>query len=419
MEFLEENLRVAYPFADQVTNAITDVFADALIRAPYEGAFTLSIFHPLALTNAHVQIKSGTTIVLDTTVATVTTLETYQVLEGVDSTRGSSYRFILSSAKVALFAFLTTPVEFDSAVCSFNGGVVSTLNGLSGDVVVILPEHCSIEIDDQHVIVGFNDPADRVDCSSVDCEKVFTLNGTPADAFGSFGLIPDDCYRLVPHPTTPNQLLLFNLCTPCVDCDDVELINNKIAEQASYYHQLGAIYHDQFNRLQRGIAKANGEIATAETRGIVTPLGLVDIGGRAFNRPYFTQLALAIVNSTPYEISIALTVTIEPVSLSGQLSHVPKSTIIQRFSADGQQFPAMTDPGLPGSTTVEVHPQETVSYTSEMHQNLINETLAQSGDWHIVAVVSFVSGPGDLPAPQTIIRDFQIKLLQAQKTIPP
>ncbi len=411
MEWLEQNLGLAYPFADEATDPVVGVFADALVSCGAEGPYTLTVFDPQALTNAHVQIKFGADVLLETFVATVDTLGDYTVLSGVDVARGSSFRFIVSTELVTPFPGLTGPVEFTPGACSFNGGTVSSLNGLTGDVIVSIPDHSQLVIDGQNVSFGFQDPEDRVDCSSADCEKVFTINGQAPDQFGSFVVSPDGCYRLVPHPADAGKLLLFNLCSPCLDCDNVVELDAKFATQSDYYHHLAAIYHDHFNRYQRGVAKANREVVEAQTRGLVVANGMVDVSGRSFNRPYFSQLSLALLNSTPYRISIDLTVTITPSDVNSQLTYMPETAVLQRFQVSGNQFTNLDD--LPGSVTITLDPQESVAVATEVQRTSVDYAAPALGAWHVVAAVTFTAGTAPLPASGTLTRDYALELKAA------
>ncbi len=408
MEWLEQNLSLAFPFDDQVTDSIVGVFADALISAGAEGPYTLEIFSPQGLTNALVQVKKGSDIILDTGSATVTVLGDWLILEGTDTVHGSSYRFIVDPDAILIYPELVAPVTMAPAACAFNGQVVSSINGLSGDVILSMPDHSQLTITDQTVSVGFAEPEDRVDCATADCEKVFTINGQAPDQYGSFTISPDGCYRLVPHPEDAGKVLLFNLCVPCLDCDNVLELDAKFTSQADYYHQLAAIYHDQFNRFQKGVAKANREIVEAQTRGIVTSNGLVDVSGRSFTRPYFSQLSLAILNSTPYHISIDLSVTITPTNVSNQLTYLTDSSTLQRFQVSGNQFTSLA--ALPGDVTVTLDPQEQVAVSTEVQRTGIDDTAPSYGTWHVVATVTFVSGPGTLPASGTLTRDYALEI---------
>ncbi len=416
-EYLEENLRLAYPFADQETGAVVSCFADAQIVAGVAAPLTLTIFSPLAFTNAHVKIQSGATVVLETTSATVTTLGPYTVLIGVDSGRQSSYKFICDTAALTIFPFLATPVAFNPQVCSFDGGRVQTLNGLSGDVTLHVPNFSAVEETDGVTTVSFQDPSERVDCSAADCAQVFQINGQTPDQFGSFGFANDGCHRVVPHPTNPAKLVIYNFCTPCLDCDDVDALNARQETQAEYYYQLSAIYHDQFNRYQRNVAAANLAIEGAASRSdLQTPTGMVDIGGRSYNPPYFSQLVLAVTNSSLYHIQIVFTVTITPSGVSSQLTYVPSSGQIHRYLLTGSQLG--TFGGFPGAATVTLAPQETISIASEVHRS--NILLAPTaGFWNVSGVVTYLTGPSPLPSPTTVTKQFPITLHGAAPTTGP
>jgi hypothetical protein len=246
---------------------------------------------------------------------------------------------------------------------------------------------------------------------------VFQINGQSPDQFGSLGFANDGCHRLVPHPTDPAKLVIYNFCTPCLDCDDVDALNVRQGTQGAYYYQLSAIYHDQFNRYQRNVAAANLEIESAASRSdLQTATGVIDIGGRAYNPPYFSQLVLAVTNSSLYHIQIVFTVSITPSGIASQLTYVPSSGQIHRYLLTGTQLGTFS--GFPGSATVTVAPQETISIASEVHRS--NVLVAPTaGLWNVGAAVTFLSGPSPLPSPTTVTKTFPITLQGAAPTTGP
>lgn len=417
MEWLEQNLRSAYPFADLVQDPIAAIFADALVTCTEPGPYTLTVFNPQALTNALVRIQKGATVLLDTTTATPTVMGPYTVLIGTDPVRGSSYRFICDTAGLSTYAFLTTPVQFTPRVCNFAEGAVQSLNGLTGNVTLQLSGYGSVDAVENVTTVSFPNPENRIDCSETDCAKVFRLNNQTPDQFGSLAFANDGCHRVIPHPTEPSKLLIYNFCTPCLDCDDVDALNAKQATQGQYYYQLSGIYHDQFNRYQQDVAKANSEIEAAMSRSdLTTPTGVIDIGGRAYNPPYFSQLVLAITNSTLYGIQIVLTVSITPSDLASQLTYVAGSGQIHRYLLRGEQLDIFS--GFPGTLTITLQPQETVSIASEMHRSNIL-AAPEAGFWNVQAAVTYLTGPGTLPSPATVTKQFPILLQGAPPTTGP
>ncbi len=408
MEWLAQNLDLAYPFIDDTSDSVIRVFVDALVSCGTQGPYTLTTFAPEDLTNAHVKITHGATTLFEAFTATPTTLGDYTVLVGSDATRGTSYKFILVTSLLPTFPGLSAPVEFAPAACAFNDATLTSLNGLTGDVVLSIPDHSQLVIDGQQVAFGFQDPVDRVDCDTADCDKVFTINGQAPDQFGSFVVSPDGCYRLVPHPADHEKLLLFNFCQPCLDCDNVVELDTKFATQSDYYHHLAAIYHDHFNRYQRGVAKANREIVEAQTRGVVVTNGIVDISGRSFTRPYFSQLSLALLNSTTYQITIELIVTVTPSGVSDQLTYVPDTSLLQRFQVSGNQFTPLA--ALPGSVTVTLAPQESVAISTEVKRTSVNPAAPAMGSWHVIGNVTFVAGTAPLPDSGILVRDYALEL---------
>lgn len=419
MEWLEGNLGLAYPFTDDVSGDTVGVFADAQVNCHQPGPYVLTTFDPQTLTDAIVVIKdsTSTTTLLSTTVATATTLGDYTVLAGTDGTRGSSFRFILDTAALGLFPPLASPVTFAVSACNFIDTRLTSLQGLTDDVILDFPDYVQLQITDNQVTIAAQDPEDRVDCSTVDCDLVFQVGSASPDRNGSLALLNDGCHRLVPHPTDPAKLLIYNHCAPCLDCDDIDTLNSVFATQTSYYHQLSAIYHDQFNRYQVSVAGANLQIANAAARSaLATSTGLFNVAGRAFNRPYFSQLALALTNSTLYQVQVVLTVTITPSGISDQLTYVAGSGTIQRFLQTGEQID--TFGGFPGVYTVTMEPQETLSLSSEVHRSTV-DTSVTSGLWNVSAALTYLAGPGTLPDPIVVPRTFAIELIGAEPTTGP
>lgn len=417
MEWLRTNLSLAFPFADGAAAAVAELVADGWVASYTPGQLWLEIFNPLALTNAHVRVVDANGIpVLETLVATVTTLGDFTVLDGTDAARGSSFRFILDTAAVALFPGLATDVAFAGEACVLLQDRVTTLNGLQGDVRVVIDQHLGAALVDRQLVITAAEPADRVDCTATDCAQLFQLGGQRPDDHGSAVIAPDGCYRLVPHPTQPNTLLLYNHCTPCLECADIDALDTALVVQTDYYHQLAAIHHDQHNRYQDVVAKANERVAAQEATGaLILPCGTVDINGRAFGRPYFTQVALAIVNSSTYQLSVEIQGVVTPIDFAAALELVPGSAIVQRYGPNGASQAAHS--GLPGTITVLVGPGETVVVSAELH--LLAATLIQAGTWTLTATTTFLSGCATLPVPQTIIRALPFTVGAATPTVDP
>lgn len=412
MEWLESNLAVAFPLADGAPVSVAAIFADGWVATRTPGQLTLDVFDPQAFTNAHVRVVQGLTVLLETFAATATPMGSYTVLEGTDAVRGSSFRFIVDTAAAQLFAGLPAPQPLAGEACVLMTDRVTTLNGLDGDVRVLFDKHIIGTMADGRLVLSASEPADRVDCTTADCEKLFSLEGAKADVFGSLALTPDGCYRLVPHPSLPNTLLLYNHCVPCLDCADVDLLSDKFVDQAEYLYQLGAIHHDQFNRYQRAVAEANRRTEETEYNGaILLPCGTLEIAGRAFSRPYFSQVAFAVINSSPYGLSINWTPSLLPAALASQIGLVADSYLVQRFGPEGQETANLG--GVPGSMIgaggFGVAPGETVTISFEMQRLVVDDAAPSAGVWTIDLAVTF-SGDcgGSTPAPVNVQRTFPV-----------
>lgn len=408
--YLDNNLTLAYPFADNVSAPVADVVADAMVSGGQSGPYVLEVFTPnydflLAdpLANADVRISGPDGVFIDTTSAVSTDIGGgFRSMEVVDGTARA--RFVVSTAGAASLGTLPGPVGISAAVSHQISDGVSSLQGLSGEVELVFDDFSTIEEpEDGTVELSFDDPLDRVDCSGTDCDRVYGLGGVAADGDGSLHIDATECYRLTPHPTIENRLVLRNMCSPCTDCDDVETLQTKIVTQAEYYHQLAAIHHNQFNRYQRGVAGANAYISDSQTRAdiSITDQGTISMVDRVFNRPYFTQLYLAIVNNTTYRINVDLTVTITPAAVAAQLTPQSESFLVQRTLIGGDPLDDFA--GFPGTYDFDVDPQDTVGLNSEAKRTTIN-AVATSGQWNVTATITFLSGPLPLPGPEVINR---------------
>jgi hypothetical protein len=405
--FLESNLDIAYPFVDS-TEAIsvgadpndvliTSVVADALVVGDQDGPYILKVFNPNydpmiadPLSLAMIQVSGATGVFIDTTVATSVDLGGgFRSLDAVGT--GGQIRLIVSTSGIAGLAALASPVEFSARVCSRGLQGVTSIEGLTGDVVLHLPDYSTIKDTGESVEIAFADPEDRVDCSATPCDHAYSLGQAVADSQGSLHIEAGPCYRVVPsdNPAFPHRVVIKNFCTPCVDCNDLVVVQDKLEDQATYYHSLGAIYHNQFNRYQHAVAKVNEKIEEIEARGnIVTPTGPISVVERVVNRPYFTQLYLAIVNNSERKIRVAMTVTITPAGLAAQLLSLQGSWLVQHTLSGGEAFADFT--GFPGSASVDVEAQDSIGLNSEAKR--VSFVGPTTGHWHLQATIHFMHG---------------------------
>jgi len=408
--FLESNLDIAYPFVDS-TEAIsvgadpndvliTSVVADALVVGDQDGPYILEVFNPNydpmiadPLSLAVIQVSGATGVFIDTTGATSVDLGGgFRSLDAVGT--GGQIRLIVSTSGIAGLAALASPVEFSARVCSRGLHGVTSIEGLTGDVVLRLPDYSTLKDTGESVEIAFADPEDRVDCSATPCDHAYSLGQAVADSQGSLHIEAGPCYRIVPSvdPLFPNRVVIKNMCDPCVKCEDLVVVQDKLEDQAAYYHSLGAIYHNQFNRYQHAVAKANEKIAEVETRGdISTPTGPIQIVDRVLNRlAYFTQLYLAVVNNSERKIRAFLNVSITPSGLADQLESLPSSWLVQHTLSGGAAFAGFA--GFPGGASVDVEPQDSVGLNAEVQRVIIGTPT--TGHWHLHAEVYFLDEHG-------------------------
>lgn len=422
MEWLAGNLLLSYPFDDAVTDPLlTALFADALITSTIPGPYTLTVFNPQALTNGVVTIVSGSTPVLSGVPMTGSALGAYTVINAHDSSTGSSARFIVSTVALASYASLLTPAIFVPDVSNLENTVVSSLNGLTDDVTISFDKYINATPNGNLMTISAEEPADRVVCS--DAAEVLTINGVAPDPFGSFNLGLDGCLRLIPNPAVSSQLIVADFCAPCVSTPLAQVVNTQLGIQASYFYHMAAIYQDQFNRYQVLVAALNHKLSLVGASLLIPGSGptntnpdtMIDVSGRAINRPYFSQLVLGVSNSSPFKISVAITATIG--ALGSVTEPVPGSGSIQRFLINGKLMDTFTP--FPGTTTFTMVAREVVALSSELHINQIITAGPATGQWQVSVTVTFLAGPTSLPAPRTFTSSFPIQVLTALFTAPP
>ncbi len=407
--FLESNLDIAYPFVDSTEAMsvgadpgdvlITSVVADALVIGDQDGPYVLEVFNPNydplvadPLSLAVIRVAGASGVFIDVASAVSSDLGGgFRSLDAIGA--GGQIRMIVSISGVAGLAALSAPVEFSARVCSRRLHGVTSIQGLTGDVVLRLDDYSTLKSLGDSVEISFADPEDRVDCSATPCDHAYSLGQAIADSQGSLHVEAGPCYRIVPSvdPAFPNRLVIKNTCDPCVKCEDLAVVQDKLEDQAAYYQSLGAIYHNQFNRYQHVVAKANEKIAEIEGRGdISTPTGPISIVERVINRPYFTQLYLAVVNNSERKIRAYLGVSITPPDLAAQLVSQPSSFLIQHTLSGGVPFAGFS--GFPGGASVDVEPQDSVGLNSEAKRMVIGSPT--TGHWNLRAEIYFLDEHG-------------------------
>ena len=358
-EWLAGNLTLEYPFVDGTTDYLTQCFADALVSAAASGPFTLTAFQPNLLTNAVVQVHAGSQLVLSTTSAVVTTLGPYTVLAGADAVRGSYYQFVVSVPALVAYINLGGPLTFDPSAQASLEGSVTSLNGLQGEVVLNLPNFSDVSFTDEVGTIGFDAPADRVDCSGTDCGFVFAMNGVVPDQFGSLVLKTDDCLRAMVQPAAVGRLVLADVCTACTDSVDCTALDAWLVSASTYFYNLAAIYTAQFNNYQQLVAATNMEIKAAQAASspVCDDGAMFHSAVRTFNKPYFCQLVVGVTNASK---SLA-EVIIGNILGSGVWNYIPNSGVLQIFTITGKQF----EPTGLSSSTFVLQQNETATYTVE------------------------------------------------------
>jgi hypothetical protein len=405
--FLESNLELAYPFVDGTVVPAIYAVADAAVISDQPGPYVVEVFDPQSPAVASgfkLRISGPNGVFLETTGCALTVLGDYTFVSMTDPVTSAMARFILRTSGLNALGTLPSPAELVASVCHEVNPGLKTLQALSGDVEISLPDYCTATQDGAGAVtLTFQDPADRVDCSGPSAENVFGFGGGRADSSGSLSIDAAGCYRLVPVLGTPGLLHLLNFCDPCVACADINTLQNKLTSQASYYHQLSAIYVDQFNRYQNSVAAVNTKIGAVETGADITvATGFIDFVGRVFNRPYFNQVFVAVVNNTLHTISVSLTLSITDPAVGSQLAVVPSSLLVTKTLSGGAPFADFA--GFPGVVAFAMDPQDSVGFNSELQRMSVAAGAPTTAAWRLTATVEFTGGPLPLPATTTITK---------------
>lgn len=402
--FLENNLELAYPFADGVQGSLTQAVGDAVVISDQPGPYVVEVFspqYPAMTTSFRLRISGPNGVFLNTTGCTQTMIGAFVFVSMVDPVTGALARFVLATSRIGSIGALLAPAPLVASVCQETVAGLASLQGLTGDVEISLPDYCVLTTEsDGAVTVAFKDPADRVSCPPRVAE-LFGLGDGKADSQGSLHIDASQCYRLVPVPGTPGLLHLMNFCDPCVGCDDIATLQNKLTAQAGYYHQLAAIHVDQFNRHQSAVAAVNAKISTVETASDISVLnGFIDFVGRVFNRPYFNQVFVAVVNNTVHTIHVSMTLTIVDAAVGSQLAVMPASVLVTRTLSGGEPFSGFA--GFPGTVAFDMDPQDSIGFNTELQRMTVDAGAPVTSSWRLDATVTFTGGPSPLPAPVTI-----------------
>jgi len=405
--FLENNLELAYPFEDGVLESLTAAVGDATVISNQPGPYVVELFdpqYPAMAANFRLRISGPQGVFLDTTGCVTTTIGDFIHVSMTDGTTGAQARFMLATSRIGGIGALLVPAILVASVCYETVPGLDTLEGVSGDVILELPDYCTAtQGSDGAVTLEFQDPIDRVDCSGPAEERIFAFGGATADASGSLHIDAAGCYRLVPVPGTAGLLRLMNFCDPCVHCDDIDALQTKLTAQADYYHQLGAIHVNQFNRFQNAVAAANAKTAAVQSGSdISVPNGFIDFVGRVFNRPYFNQVFVAAVNNTLHTIHVSLTLTILDPAVQSQLTVAPSSLLVTKTLSGGVPF--TTFAGFPGTVVFDLDPQDSVGFNTELQRMIVAAGAPVTSSWRLTAVVAFTGGPLPLPATTSITK---------------
>ncbi len=384
-EFLDQQYQVGGPFA---LPGGPLVLADALLVLPTVEAATLDLWDPQAGSPAsHLVISQDGTVVLDALAPTSQADGLWQVLTYVDTTRNTTARLIVMASRLPTALTQTNRVFAERTVVRRLDKVTS-LNGLSGDVVLNFPDYTNAVIVGSQVTLNMQNPVDRVECPENPCEaKIYQINQQVADADGQLALRSDGCFRFVPDPAVPGRLKWFDMCTPCFACDAVQAIGDVITARAEYGYQLGAIFNSQHSRYQRAVTKVNTKFCEQLAGATATlPTGGIYVTGRTIERPYFNQLILALANDSREDVEITLTGTV--MAVNGVLATV--AAFIQQNIGDGEYIDTWS--GFPGTLVLTIPAQSLVTVECEVKRATMDFPGPASGSWSITGSIVAASG---------------------------
>lgn len=122
----------------------------------------------------------------------------------------------------------------------------------TGDVTIIARSNVRFKSgDDGAVIIDVGDGLGLNTSCAPEKACIQTINGIPPDESHNFTLDFSDCAQLTPIPANTGLLLEDNCCRPCVGCNDIETLTNRLMgaenlllQLRDYYQSLNTLYQE-------------------------------------------------------------------------------------------------------------------------------------------------------------------------------
>lgn len=149
-------------------------------------------------------------------------------LKSILNTPSGVYDFTLTTAEIEPRAIVPSQRAINRMVFSNSN---NTSFYLTGDVSIVARTNLRFKIDptnSSRVIIDAGDGLglDTICSNTTNCIK--TINGIPPDESSNFTLDFSDCATLTPIPANTGLLLEDICCKPCVGCNDIEELTNRL-----------------------------------------------------------------------------------------------------------------------------------------------------------------------------------------------
>jgi hypothetical protein len=159
-----------------------------------------------------------------------------------------------------IFSFTLATAEFETrtiipGLSSLSRIIFNNANGKSftvtGDIVIEARTNVKFKYESGKIIIDAgNDIGLNVACGNeLNCIK--TINGITPDNTGNFTLDFSDCAVFTPIPALTGLVLQDTCCQPCIGCDDIQHLTNRLIDTENnlitiknYYADLHKLFED-------------------------------------------------------------------------------------------------------------------------------------------------------------------------------
>lgn len=174
---------------------------------------------------------------------------TIDSLTGLSNQPDGAFEFVLANTELEMRTFIPGQKGINR-IKFINSSGASFYK--TGDVSIIARSNIRFKAGSgDSVIIDVGDGLGlNTDCAA---EKacIQTINGIPPDAGHNFTLDFSDCAQLTPIPANTGLLLEDNCCRPCVGCNDIETLTNRLMgaenlllQLRDYYQSLNTLYQE-------------------------------------------------------------------------------------------------------------------------------------------------------------------------------